>query len=257
MTIQVKNLGKWFPDRRGNRPVHALYDINIEVPEGQFVSLLGPSGCGKTTLLRTIAGLETPTTGEVLINGKKVVGTGPDRAMVFQSFALLPWASVKDNVEFGLRMRGVPPSERTEISAKLIKMVSLEGFEDRFPRELSGGMQQRVGLIRALAVNPQVLLMDEPFSALDEQTRGFMQEELLRIWEENRVTVAFVTHSIEEAILLSDRIVLMSPRPGEVREDVIVDIPRPRGREAMRTPEFGRLQDHLWEQLRQLQVDHE
>lgn len=255
--IEAKSIEKWFPGRRGSDPVHALSDVSLRVPEGQFVSLLGPSGCGKTTMLRTVAGLDEATRGSIWVNGKEITGPGPERAMVFQSFALLPWATVKDNVEFGLRMRSVPADDRTKISAELIKFVGLRGFEDKYPHELSGGMQQRVGLIRALAVEPEVLLMDEPFSALDEQTRGFMQEELLRIWEQNRVTVMFVTHSIEEAILLSDRIVLMSPRPGRVKEDVIVDIPRPRGRNAMQTPEFARLQEHLWDQLRQLRVDDE
>lgn len=252
--IKTNALDKWFIDSTGKTGVHALSSIHIDVPEGQFVSLLGPSGCGKTTLLRIIAGLEKATSGEVLVAGSEVTRPGPDRAMVFQSFALLPWATVRDNAEFGLRLRGMGDQERREISDRLIGKVGLKGFENRYPRELSGGMQQRVGLIRALALQPKVLLMDEPFSALDEQTRSFMQEELLRIWEQDRITVLFVTHSIEEAILLSDRIIFMSPRPGEVREDIAVDIPRPRSRQALHNEEFARLQDYLWKQLRTWQA---
>lgn len=196
--------------------VLALKDVNLQFPRGQLTTLLGPSGCGKTTLLKIIAGLIKPDSGEVLVNGKKVDGPGPERAFVFQDFALLPWATVLRNVAFGLELRKMPRVEREAIARKYIAAVGLEGFEDSYPHQLSGGMRQRVGLARALAVNADILMMDEPFSAVDEQTRRKFQEDLLDLLKIERKTVIFVTHSIEEAVYVSDQIVLLSPRPGSV-----------------------------------------
>lgn len=253
--IEINNVSKAFVGRQGE--VQALDGININVKDNEFLALLGPSGCGKTTLLRMIGGLVHWDAGAILIDGKAVTGPGPDRSIVFQSFALMPWASVLDNVGFGLEMRKVPKREREGRSQELIKLVGLEGFERAMPFELSGGMQQRVGLARALAVGPKILLMDEPFSAVDEQTRRILQEELLQIWEKSRTTVVFVTHSIEEAVLLADRVVLMSARPGRVRQILDIPLQRPRIR-AVESENgaraLGLLTTSLWESLRTMQV---
>lgn len=250
---EIRNVSKTFRGRKGDGDVQALQEINLTVGANEFVTLLGPSGCGKTTLLRTIAGLVPWDSGQVLIDGVPIAGPGPERAMVFQNFALLPWDTVLSNVAFGLELRGVPKSERHDRARELIEMVGLSGFEHRLPGELSGGMQQRVGLARALAVKPQVLLMDEPFSALDEQTRRLLQEELIRIWEQSHTSVVFVTHSMDEAVLLGDRVVLMSPRPGRIVDDVRVPLPRPRARsiDAVEASEaFAALVASLWSRLR-------
>ena len=209
--VSVRGVSMIYPG-----PVHALQDIDLDFPAGELTSLLGPSGCGKTTLLKIIAGLLQPAAGTVLVNGKKVDGPGPERAFVFQDFALLPWATVIRNVAFGLELRGVSTSEREAVAEKYIGEVGLRGFERKYPHELSGGMRQRVGLARALSVRADVLLMDEPFSAVDEQTRRKFQEDLLQLVAVEKRTFLFVTHSIEEAVYLSDRIVLLSPRPGKV-----------------------------------------
>jgi NitT/TauT family transport system ATP-binding protein len=249
--IEISDVTKVFPGRSGaSESVHALDQVNLSVPDNEFLMLLGPSGCGKTTLLRTIAGLERADTGQVRIDGKPITGPGPERAMVFQAFALLPWRSVLENVSFGLELRGVSKSKRHELSLEILQSVGLTGFQDHLPKELSGGMQQRVGLARALAVDPTILLMDEPFGALDEQTRRILQEQLLDIWERQRKTVIFVTHSMEEALFLGDRIILMSPRPGRVQEIIENPLPRPRTRHVESTPEFGELKERLWNSLR-------
>ena len=234
--------------------VQALVDIHLSVQAGEFLSLIGPSGCGKTTLLKTIAGLVPADTGRVLVGDRTVVGPGRECSVVFQDFALLPWASVQTNVEFGLLLRGVAPRERAERALRSIGKVGLTGFEHAYPSQLSGGMQQRVGLARALAVSPQVLLMDEPFASIDEQTRRLFQDDLLSLWSEERKTVVLVTHSMEEAIYLSDRVVVLSPRPGRVHQ--VLDVPLPRPREAgdvRATADFARLVDGLWKILRKLQ----
>ena len=210
--VTVKNVYKNYGD------VEALRDLSLEFPKGQLTSLLGPSGCGKTTLLKIIAGLLPATQGEVLVNGQPVNKPGPDRAFVFQDFALMPWASVIRNVAFGLELRGVNKSERESIATKYIKDVGLTGFEHSFPHELSGGMRQRVGLARALSVDSPVLLMDEPFSAVDEQTRRKFQEDLLNLVKNENKTFIFVTHSIEEAVYVSDQVALLLPRPSRVSE---------------------------------------
>jgi NitT/TauT family transport system ATP-binding protein len=231
--IVVSHLAKTY-ERVAKREIvrtHALSGVNLHVRSKEFVALIGPSGCGKTTVLKIIAGLLSPTKGEVLIEGNKVSGPGTDRATVFQSPGLMPWKSVVDNVILALEFAGVPKSKRHDRAIKYVNVVGLEEFHDHYPGELSGGMQQRVGIARALAIEPQVLLMDEPFGALDAMTRSHMQEELVRIWEHERRTVLFVTHSIDEAVLLSDRIVVM--KDGAIREEVVVDLARPRTREIL------------------------
>jgi nitrate ABC transporter ATP-binding subunit len=224
--LTVESLNKTYVSQDSDTP--ALVDISLSIAEGEFLCLLGPSGCGKSTLLKIIAGLIPATSGRIAINGKAVSGPGPERAVVFQDYALFPWMTVRDNVEFGLEARKLPVAERREVSSRLLKVVGLSDFADRFPHQLSGGMKQRVSIARALAVDPSLLLMDEPFGALDAQTRQLLQDELLRIWREYRKTVVFVTHSIEEAIYLSDRIVVMTARPGRVKQIVMVPEPRPR-----------------------------
>ncbi len=234
--------------------VQALVDIHLSVQAGEFLSLIGPSGCGKTTLLKTIAGLLPADTGRVLVGDRTVTGPGRECSVVFQDFALLPWATVQKNVEFGLLLRGVAARERAERALHSIGNVGLAGFEQAYPSQLSGGMQQRVGLARALAVSPQVLLMDEPFASIDEQTRRLFQDDLLSLWSEERKTVVLVTHSMEEAIYLSDRVVVLSPRPGRVHQVLEVPLPRPReGGDVRATADFARLVDGLWKILRKLQ----
>jgi NitT/TauT family transport system ATP-binding protein len=224
--LTVENLNKTYISHGSE--TSALVDINLQIEEGEFVCLLGPSGCGKSTLLKIIAGLIPATSGRIMINGQPVSGPGPERAVVFQDYALFPWMTVRDNVEFGLEARRLPAAERREVSRRLLKVVGLSEFAERYPHQLSGGMKQRVSIARALAVDPSLLLMDEPFGALDAQTRQLLQDELLRIWREYRKTVVFVTHSIEEAIYLSDRIVVMTARPGRVKQVVMVPETRPR-----------------------------
>jgi NitT/TauT family transport system ATP-binding protein len=218
--VEVRNISKFYGS------VHALDKINLSFPKGQMTTLLGPSGCGKTTLLKIIAGLLEPSDGDVLINGKVVHGPGPERAFVFQDFALLPWATVLRNVAFGMELAKVPKAEREDKARHYINEVGLSGFEDKFPHELSGGMRQRVGLARAMVVKADVLLMDEPFSAVDEQNRRKFQEDLLHLLASENKTVIFVTHSIEEAVYVSDQIVLLSPRPGQIHSVIRPEISR-------------------------------
>lgn len=231
--------------------VEALRDLSLEFPKGQLTSLLGPSGCGKTTLLKIIAGLLEPSSGEVEVNGRTVTGPGKDRAFVFQDFALLPWASVIRNVAFGLEMRGMAKSEREDIAKNYINQVGLSGFEHAYPHELSGGMRQRVGLARALAVDSEVLLMDEPFSAVDEQTRRKFQEDLLSLVQNESKTFIFVTHSIEEAVYVSDQIAILLPRPSRVHEIIRPSINRQSGADSIRRdPEYLDIVDAIWASLR-------
>jgi len=231
--------------------VEALKNLSLEFPRGQLTSLLGPSGCGKTTLLKIIAGLLQPSSGEIDVNGRPVSGPGPDRAFVFQDFALMPWASVIRNVAFGLELRGVAKSEREAIAEKYITDVGLSGFEKAYPHELSGGMRQRVGLARALSVDADVLLMDEPFSAVDEQTRRKFQEDLLRLVEHESKTFIFVTHSIEEAVYVSDQIAILLPRPSRVSEIIRPGGFRQKGADAIRRdPEYLDIVDRIWASLR-------
>ncbi|MEX0841967.1 MAG: ABC transporter ATP-binding protein [Xanthobacteraceae bacterium] len=232
-------------------PVQALEDVDLDFPTGQLTTLLGPSGCGKTTLLKIIAGLIEPTAGTVQVNGQPVQGPGPERAFVFQDFALLPWATVIRNVAFGLELRGVPVAEREAVAQKYITEVGLSGFERKYPHELSGGMRQRVGLARALAVKADVLLMDEPFSAVDEQTRRKFQEDMLRLISVERRTFLFVTHSIEEAVYLSDHIVLLSPRPGKVWKIIEPQLSRDLSPDQIRRePSYLDTVETIWQNLK-------
>jgi NitT/TauT family transport system ATP-binding protein len=231
-----------------------LADIHARVGPGEFMTLIGPSGCGKTTLLKAIAGLVSVDTGRILVGNRRVTEPSRECAFVFQDFALMPWATVQKNVEFGLLLQGTAAAERAATARHYIGKVGLAGFEHAYPAQLSGGMQQRVGLARALAVNPRVLLMDEPFASIDEQTRRLFQDDLLALWSEARKTVVFVTHSMEEAIYLSDRVVVLSPRPGRVHQILDVPLPRPREASDVRAGvEFARLVDDLWKILRKLQ----
>ncbi len=244
--VQVRDVSKLY-----GGGVHALDSISIGFERGRLTSLLGPSGCGKTTLLKIIAGLLPATSGEVVVDGKVVSGPGPERAFVFQDFALMPWASVLANVTFGLELRGIGRAEREEISRHYIAEVGLSGFESKYPHELSGGMRQRVGLARALAVRADVLLMDEPFSAVDEQTRRKFQEDLLALREKENKTFIFVTHSIEEAVYVSDSIVLLSPRPGRVSQVIVPDITRGGDVDAIRRhPVYLDTVDAIWRGLK-------
>jgi len=226
--IQIRDLNKVFEHEKTT--VEALADLNLDVYKGEFFCVIGPTGCGKTTLLRIIAGLEPPTKGEILLNGQKVGKPGADRGLVFQEFALFPWRTSRKNIEFGLEIKRLPLEERQEIVERYIKLVGLQGFENALPRQLSSGMKQRVAIARALATDPEVLLMDEPFGSLDAQTRNIMQRELLAIWEETKKTVVFVTHSVDEAVYLADRIVVLTARPGTVKKLMEVKLPRPRDR---------------------------
>ncbi|NLH22475.1 MAG: ABC transporter ATP-binding protein [Methanothrix sp.] len=224
-----------------------LKDIDLDIEENEFVCFIGPSGCGKTTLLRIIAGLEEASKGTVYLDGMPIGGPGPERGMVFQEYSLFPWRTVMDNIVFGLELRGVPEAERLAQGRQYLKMVGLERFESRYPHELSGGMKQRVAIARALVNHPRALLMDEPFGALDAQTRNTMQSELLRIWQEEKQTVVFVTHSVDEAIYLADRIVIMSARPGRIKDIIDIDLPRPRNRTS---PDVNLIRDRILSDLR-------
>jgi NitT/TauT family transport system ATP-binding protein len=226
--IVCRQLSKAFVDISRQQKVVALDGIDLEIADDEFLTVLGPSGCGKTTLLNIIAGFEVATGGELRLDGSEIKGPGPDRGVVFQEYALFPWLTVEANVEFGLRERRVPKPERLKLVRDQIATVGLSGFEDRYPQELSGGMRQRVALARVLANDPKILLMDEPFAALDAQTRTLMQEELLSVWARSRRSVVFITHNIEEAIFLGDRIVIMTARPGRIKDVVRVNLPRPR-----------------------------
>jgi NitT/TauT family transport system ATP-binding protein len=256
--ITIKGLKKLFVGRTtDDAGVLALDNLDLEVRDNEFLTVIGPSGCGKTTLLRIVAGLIPHDEGTVEIDGRPVKGPGPDRAVVFQNFALLPWADVLTNVGFGLRLQGVRKEDREERGMRYVKLVGLDGFERRLPKELSGGMQQRVGLARALAVDPEILLMDEPFGALDEQTRRLLQEQLLQIWEEERKTVVFITHSMEEAVLLADRLVLLSPRPGRIDRILEVPLPRPRSGAIERSQAFVDIKESVWDHLRGMQLEEQ
>lgn len=246
--LRVENLDKTFT-RTGKSSVEALRGINITVNEGEFVSIVGASGSGKSTLLRIVDGLLEPTGGAVYVDGAKVVAPGPDRAMVFQQDSLLPWKTVAENVGYGLALAGRPRAEIAKVAERFITMTGLAGFDSHYPHQLSGGMRQRVNVARALAVDPRILLLDEPFAALDAQTREIMQTELLSIWQESRKTVLLITHQIDEAVFLSDRVIIFSARPGTVREEVVIDLPRPRQLDLKRTPEFVALLDRIWKMI--------
>ena len=249
--VNIAGVERIFPAQAGGSPVTALTPIDIHVKENDFVTILGPSGCGKSTLLRIVAGLDEPTNGLVEIRGDVVVGPGADRGMVFQSYTLFPWLTVERNIEFGLREKGMPAGERRDIVRDYIAKIGLTGFENHYPKQLSGGMQQRVAIARALANDPAILLLDEPFGALDHQTRGLMQELLLNIWEADRKTVLFVTHDIEEAIFLGSRCLVMSARPGRIKADISIPLPHPRHYRMKAKPGFLDLKVRLTDEIRE------
>jgi NitT/TauT family transport system ATP-binding protein len=255
--VELREVAKVYPDPATGGLFRALESTTLTIEEGEFVSVIGPSGCGKTTILKIVDGLIPYEEGEVLVRGQRVTGPGVERAVVFQSFALLPWKKVRENVGFGLSLRKVPQQEIEATVQRFIDMVGLRGFENHYPSQLSGGMQQRVGLARALAVDPAILLMDEPFGALDAQTRNLLQADLERIWEKSQNTVIFVTHDMDEAVFLSDRVVIMSPRPGRVHEVVEIDLPRPRTDETRNDPRFVKLRAYVWDTLRGMIVRRE
>ena len=249
--LLIEQVSRTFPGVRGGPPTRALDPVTLAIADNDFVTILGPSGCGKSTLLRIVAGLDQPTTGRAILGGRTIHGPGADRGMVFQSYTLFPWLTVSENIAFGLREGGVPKAERRRIVADYVARVKLKGFERHYPKMLSGGMQQRTAIARALANDPEILLLDEPFGALDNQTRGLMQELLLSIWEEQRKTVLFVTHDIEEAIFLGNRVVVMTARPGRIKADVPVGLDHPRHYTMKTSPEFTALKRRLIDEIRE------
>lgn len=248
--LSIRNVGKTFPGVQGGPPTQALQPVSLDVADNDFITVLGPSGCGKSTLLRLVAGLETPSTGDILLDGEPVTGPGADRGVVFQSYTLFPWLNVRQNICFGLREKGMPIKQQREISERFIAQVGLRGFEEHFPKQLSGGMQQRVAIARALANDPKILLLDEPFGALDNQTRVLMQELLLGIWEQAQKTVLFVTHDIDEAIFMANRVVVFTARPGRIKTEVATDFPHPRPYTIKTSPEFMAIKARLTEEIR-------
>jgi NitT/TauT family transport system ATP-binding protein len=238
--VEITGLSKWFGE------LEALRGIDVAVEQGEFISVVGPSGCGKTTFLRMVAGLEPATAGTILLDGQPLTGPGGNRGFVFQNDSLLPWRTVLSNALIGPEVAGRVGAKERQRTLELLKLVGLSGFENYYPRQLSGGMRQRVNLARALAIDPDVLLMDEPFASLDAQTREIMQTELLRIWEQGRKTVLFVTHQIDEAVFLSDRVLVFARRPGRLQENIEIKLPRPRSLALKRTPEFIAYVDRIW-----------
>ena len=254
--IDVRGLTKTFQAIKGET-VEAISDLSFAVGDNEFVSIVGPSGCGKSTLLYIVAGFILPTAGQVLVDNRPVQGPGPDRGIVFQEYALFPWRTVGDNIKYGLEEKGLPRHEIEGIVQKYVRLMGLEGFQHKYPRELSGGMKQRVALARTLAYEPDVLLMDEPFGALDAQTRELQQDDLLAVWREKKKTVLFVTHSVEEAVYLSERVVVMTTRPGRIKSVVDIELDRSGSREAIMTsPEFARLRNRVWLDVREEVLKH-
>ena len=249
LKVRIDNVSKVYEGRNGR--MEALHEVSLDIMENEFICVVGPSGCGKSTLLNIIAGLQPPTSGKAYCNGKEITGTGTERGVVFQQYALFPWLTVKKNVIFALNMRGIKGKEAEEKAMDYLKMVDLDKFADHFPKELSGGMKQRVAIARAYAADPEVLLMDEPFGALDAQTRTQLQTELLQTWEKERKTCFFITHDTDEAILLAQKVIIMSARPGRIKEIVPINIPYPRTQETKMLPEFIELRNHIWGQVYQ------
>jgi NitT/TauT family transport system ATP-binding protein len=248
--IQFDNVRFDYTPANG-RPVRALDNVVLDVAKDEFISIVGPSGCGKSTLLYLLGGFLPLEHGKILVDGRPVTKPGPERGIVFQHFALFPWKTVRQNVLYGLERKKMEPAQRNALADKYIDLVKLKGFEDFWPAQLSGGMRQRVAIARTLVTDPDVLLMDEPFGALDAQTRGILQEELLAIWSASRKTVLFVTHDVNEAVLLSDRVVVMSARPGRIKTIVDIDLPRPRTADVTRSPRFGELSHDIWHLVRE------
>lgn len=255
--LKVVDLTKTYDDNMGHTV--AIDRVNLEVDQSEFVMIVGPSGCGKTTLINMIGGLDTPSSGQVLLEGKPVAGPGADRGMVFQGYSLFPWLTVRKNIEFGLKMKKMQPKEREEIAREYISLVGLEGFEDALPKQLSGGMKQRVAIARTLANKPEILLMDEPFGALDAQTRVVMQELLAGISRKTKTTILFITHDIDEAVLLGQRIYVMSRRPGTVKDVLTVNLPEVRSHDCLLMPEFleskKKIMDMLWQESNDAAMD--
>ena len=249
LAVQATGVSVEYERTRDKSTLVALEDFTLEVAEGEFLAIVGPSGCGKSTFLNVVAGLVPPATGEILVYGKPVTGPGPDRAVVFQDYALMPWRTVESNVRFGLEMQRRVDGDTDAKVAAYIAMVGLTGFEKSYPRELSGGMRQRVGLARALVTEPRLLLMDEPFAAVDAMTREIMQEELTRIVASTGQPIIFITHGVDEAVTLADRIAVVTNRPGRIKEIIEVDLPRPRSRASRQLPEFQALRDRVWDLL--------
>lgn len=252
--IEISGVTQEFEKKDGK--FLALDTVNLNVEQNEFICVVGPSGCGKTTLLNIIAGLCKPTTGTVKVRGELVTGPGKGKGVVFQQYALYPWLTVEKNVEFGMRMKGVPKAERTEIAKKYIDLVGLSKFAKAYPKELSGGMKQRVAIARAYATAPEVLLMDEPFGALDAQTRAQLQENLLKTWEQERKTCFFITHDVEEAVLLATKIIIMSAGPGHITEIVPVTLPYPRTQQTKLTSEFNELKNQIWNKVYREYLEH-
>jgi ABC-type nitrate/sulfonate/bicarbonate transport system ATPase subunit len=248
--LAVESVSRVFPAPRGKGTIEALRPVDLAVARNDFITILGPSGCGKSTLLRIVAGLDTPTTGRVLLDGRPVTAPGPDRGMVFQSYTLFPWLNVLENICFGLRERGMAPAAQRERAAYFIDRIGLKGFEHHYPKQLSGGMQQRTALARALANDPQILLLDEPFGALDNQTRVLMQELLLGIWEQDRKTILFVTHDVDEAIFMANRVIVFTARPGGIKTETAIGLPHPRHYTVKTTPRFAEYKAALTESIR-------
>ena len=249
LKLKIDNVRKVFSTRNGE--MVALNGVNLDIYENEFICVVGPSGCGKSTLLNIIAGLTDATSGTVYCNGKAVSGTGTDRGVVFQQYALFPWLTVKKNVMFALEMKGVKGKQAQDLAMQYLAKVDLEKFADHYPKELAGGMKQRVAIARAYAADPEVLLMDEPFGALDAQTRTQLQSELLETWERDQKTCFFITHDVDEAIILAQRVIIMSARPGRIKDIVDIDIPYPRTQETKMTPRFLELKNHIWSQVYQ------
>jgi NitT/TauT family transport system ATP-binding protein len=248
--LSIQNLNVIFRSARGEQ-IQAVRDFSLEARPGEFLCLVGPSGCGKSTVINVVAGFVQGDSGQVQVDGQPIVNPGPDRGVVFQQYVLFPWKSVLSNVEFGLKLQGMDKNARRRIARENIEQVGLTGFEEKYPHELSGGMQQRVGIARILSSNPRVMLMDEPFGALDAQTRGVMQELLLQVWERHRTTVIFVTHDLDEALFLSDTIVLMTARPGELKEVVENPLPRPRSVDVVTTQPYLQTKRRLMDSIRE------
>jgi len=249
LAVQARGVSVEYERTRDKSTLIALEDFTLDVAEGEFLAIVGPSGCGKSTFLNVVAGLVAPAAGEIMVYGKPVTGPGPDRAVVFQDYALMPWRTVESNVRFGLEMQHRIDSDTGAKVARYIKMVGLQGFERSYPRELSGGMRQRVGLARALVTEPRLLLMDEPFAAVDAMTREIMQEELTKIVATTGQPIIFITHGVDEAVTLADRIAVVTNRPGRIKEIIKVDLPRPRSRASRQLPAFQALRDRVWDLL--------
>ena len=243
--IEAKNLDLYYGEK------HALKNVSLNIKTNKITAFIGPSGCGKSTLLNIIAGLLEPTSGSVYVDGKEVHGPGPERGVVFQQYALFPWLTVLKNVQFGLKLKGMGEAESREIAMKYLKMVDLEQFADSYPKELSGGMKQRVAIARAYAVDPSVLLMDEPFGALDAQTRTQLQSELIKTWQEQKKTCFFITHDVEEAVILATKVIIMSARPGRIKKIVDVNLPYPRTQEMKMELPFLDLKTYIWGEVYQ------